>query len=162
MRPPLAAIVPLLLLAACRAESPADARFAGVQDRGAMAMGVDQYTSSHVFQPLPDGGRIVLQRDTLDPAGTAVIRDHMRQIADAFARGDFRQPGFVHAEEVPGTAVMAARRAAITYTADTLPRGAQVRIRTTDPAAVKAVHEFLAYQRADHRADAHSHDRTGS
>jgi hypothetical protein len=30
-----------------------------------------------------------------------------------------------------------------------------VRITTTDPAALAAVHEFLAFQRADHRAAGH-------
>ena len=121
-------------------------------------MGVDQYTSSHVFEPLPDGGRIVLQRDAADSAGTAVIRAHMGRIAAAFAAGDFRLPGFVHARPVPGAATMAARRSAITYTADTLPRGGQVRIRTADSAAVAAVHEFLAFQRADHHAGTHLSD----
>ena len=127
-----------------------------------MAMGVDQYTSSHVFEPLPDGGRIVLQRDSTDAAGTAVIRDHMQRIAVAFAAGDFRLPGFVHEQEVPGTTVMAERRARITYTADTLPRGGQVRIRTDDPDAVRAVHEFLAFQRADHHAGSHLHGDSAS
>lgn len=151
---PAAALVLLLLAGGCRSR---DAGFAAVQERGKVAMGVDQYTSMHVFEPLPDGGRIVLQRDGVDAAGTAAIREHMAHIARAFASGDFRLPGFVHAREVPGTAAMAERRAVITYTADTLPRGGQVRIRTADSAAVRAVHEFLAFQRADHRAGAH-HD----
>jgi hypothetical protein len=50
---------------------------------------------------------------------------------------------------------MAERRVHIRYAADTLPNGAQVRITTTDPAALKAVHEFLAFQRMDHRAAGH-------
>src|SRR5918993_2848595 len=87
--------IALTLLGACgRAPAP-DARFHGVQARGETAMGVDQYTSSHVFEPLPDGGRIVLQRDAADSAGTAVIRAHLDRIAAAFAAGDFRLPGFV-------------------------------------------------------------------
>ena len=151
------ALASLALLAACRGAPGDERRFPGVQERGAVAMGVDQYTSAHVFEPLPDGGRIVLQRDSTDAAGTAVIREHMQRIAAAFATGDFRLPGFVHEQEVPGTAVMAERRAGITYTADTLPRGGQVRIRTDDPEAVRAVHEFLAFQRADHRAGSHLH-----
>jgi hypothetical protein len=118
---------------------------------------VDQYTSSHVFEDLADGGRIVLQRDSIDAAGTEVIRAHMRDIAARFAKGDFTIPGIVHAQAVPGTAIMAARRSAITYTADTLPRGGQVRILTTDTAAIRAVHEFLAFQRTDHRAAGHDH-----
>lgn len=139
---------------AAHPDSAQDA-FAGVQARGATAMGVDQYTSSHLFEPLPDGGRISLERDVDDSAGVAQIREHMELIAEAFGRGDFRLPGFVHAQEVPGTEVMAARRTSITYLADSLPRGGQVRIRTTDPEAVRAVHEFLAFQRRDHRTMDH-------
>jgi dienelactone hydrolase len=132
-----------------------DSGFAGVQSRGAMAMGVDQYTSSHVFESLPDGGRIVLQRDSVDSAGTATIRSHLQHIARAFANGDFALPGFVHAEEVPGTAVMRARRASIRYEFDTLPRGGQVRIQGSDSVAIHAIHDFLAYQREDHHAAGH-------
>jgi molybdenum cofactor biosynthesis MoaF-like protein len=58
-------------------------------------------------------GRIVLQRDHVDSAGAATIQAHMRHVAAAFAVGDSRLPGFVHAREVPGTATMAARRALI-------------------------------------------------
>jgi hypothetical protein len=155
-----AAAVVLVLLLACRREHDAaagggDTAFTAMQERGRTAMGVDQYTSSHVFEPLPDGGRIVLQRDSADAAGTAAIRAHMRDIAAAFARGDFAVPGFVHAQEVPGTAALAEARGAVTFTADTLPRGGQVRIRTADSALVRAVHEFLAFQRREHHAPAH-------
>jgi hypothetical protein len=115
-------------------------------------MGVDQYTSSHRFESLPDGGLISLQRDGEDSAGTAQIRSHMQAIALAFTRGNFTLPGFVHAGEVPGTAVMAQRRSFITYTADTIPRGAQLRIRSRDSAAIAAIHHFLSFQRQDHRA----------
>lgn len=134
-----------------------DTGFAAMQARGAEAMGVDQYTSSHVFEPLPDGGRIVLQRDVPDSAGVEAIRAHMRLIAERFAAGDFAIPGSVHAQAVPGTAVMAARRDRITYTADTLPRGGEVRMTTTDPEALAAVHEFLEFQRREHHAAAHEH-----
>ena len=68
-----------------RADAAADSTFAAVQSRGAVAMGVDQYTSTHHFTPTADGGIIELQRDTLDSAGVAQIRDHMRQIAGARA-----------------------------------------------------------------------------
>jgi hypothetical protein len=179
---PLSAACALLLLAGCHSATvttaPAprradgtvagdstmtahtDSSFAAMQTRGRRAMGVDQYTSSHVFEDLPDGGRIVLQRDDLDSIGTAAIRAHMDTIAAAFRRGDFTAPGFVHAMpegEVPGTRVMAARRERISYTADTLPRGGLVRIRTDDAEAVRAVHEFLAFQRMEHHAAGHMH-----
>ena len=48
----------------------------------------------------------------------------MGEIAAAFGAGDFTVPGFVHAREVPGTSVMAARRGQISYAVESLPRGA--------------------------------------
>lgn len=129
-----------------------DSAFAALQSRGHEAMGVDQYTSSHRFEPLPDGGRIELQRDSTDRAGVETIRAHMRDIAGRFSQGDFAIPGFVHAQEVPGTRIMADRKAQISYEARDLPGGAEVRIRTADSTALAAVHTFLAFQRGDHRA----------
>lgn len=129
--------------------------FSGLQKRGAVAMGVDQYTSVHKFDDLADGGRIELQRDRDDTAGTRVIREHLRTIAAAFKSGDFSTPAFVHLKEVPGTAEMARRSAAIRYAYKPLPRGGELRISTTDPAAVKAVHEFMAFQRGEHHAGGH-------
>jgi hypothetical protein len=133
----------------------ADSAFAQVQARGHAAMGVDQYTSTHLFQPLPDGGRIELQRDAADSVGRSQILEHLTGIATAFAAGDFTVPGFVHTREVPGTTVMAARRAEIRYVVESLPRGGAVGLTTADSSAVAAIHEFLAFQRGDHRAGAH-------
>ena len=133
-----------------------DTAFAAMQQRGQHVMGVDQYTSAHVFEDLPDGGRIVLDRDDgSDTAGIAAIRQHMRTIAADFRAGDFARPFAVHDQVVPGTAHMAALRAAITYDAVDRPRGGEVRIRTGDTAAVRAVHEFLAFQRGAHHAAGH-------
>jgi hypothetical protein len=162
---PRAPLLVLIMLAACSggpgrsapsaqeaAREPADSAFALVQTRGHAAMGVDQYTSQHRFESLPGGGRISLKRDADDSAGAAQIRRHMQTIALAFAGGEFALPGFVHDREVPGTAVMAQRRSHITYTVDTLPRGGQLRIRSDDSVAVAAIHEFLSFQRQDHRS----------
>jgi hypothetical protein len=127
-----------------------------MQERGRMVMGVDQYTSAHVFEDLPDGGRVALDRDRLgDTTGIAAIRLHMRDIAASFRTGDFTKPFQVHAQVVPGTAVMQARRAAIEYDVVDRPRGGEVRIRSSDPAAVAAIHEFLAFQRSGHHAAGH-------
>ncbi len=137
-----------------RQAASADTTFVRMQARGAVVMGVNQYTSAHVFEDLPDGGRIILDTDE-DSVAVARIRQHMRDIAMAFAAGDFTQPFQVHAEQVPGTAVMAARSARIAYQAIDRPRGAEVRIVTTDPTAVSAVHAFLAFQRGAHHAAGH-------
>lgn len=135
-----------------RATKNPDTSFAAMQDRGKKAMGVDQYTSTHKFDATPTGGRIELQRDTIDAAGIAQIRAHMRDIAKAFAAGDFSVPGMVHAQDVPGTKVMRAKRSVISYEPRDLPRGGEVVIKTKDSAAVAAIHEFMAFQRGEHHA----------
>lgn len=129
-----------------------DTSFAGMQARGRSAIGVDQYTSAHRFDDTPDGGRIVLQREASDSAGTRVIREHLASIAQQFGSGNFAVPGFVHATEVPGTAVMQTRRRRIAYRFEPLPGGGQVTIRTSDPEAVRAIHQFLGFQRTEHHA----------
>ena len=150
----------LLAVAACGPRpgtaASSDAAFGKVQERGEAIMGVDQYTSAHVFEDLPDGGLIVLERaDGSDSAGVATIRAHMREVAADFRAGDFAKPFAVHAMEVPGTATMAKLKDRITFEATDRPAGAEVRIRTSDATAVTAVHEFLAFQRSDHRAAGH-------
>jgi hypothetical protein len=134
-----------------------DSAFRAMQARGRLVMGVDQYTSTHRFDALPDGGRIELRRNRDDSAGTASIRAHVKEIARAFAAGDFAAPAGVHAERVPGVPVLRARRAAIRYDVSDVPRGAELRIRSSDPLAVKAIHRFLAYQRTEHRAASAPH-----
>jgi hypothetical protein len=150
----------LLPIAACGRQdqvgTQSDSAFAALQQRGETAMGVNQYTSQHVFEPLPDGGRIVLQREANDSVGVAAIRAHMDTISKSFGNGDFAVPGFVHATgDVPGTAAMKRLKAEITYTPQDLPGGAQVVISTRNPQAISAIHEFLAFQRMDHRAGSH-------
>lgn len=155
-------LISLLLISAVGCTRPdegktrSDSSFSALQQRGETAMGVNQYTSQHVFESLPTGGRIVLQRKESDSVGEAAIRAHMRTISRAFTSGDFAVPGFVHATtEVPGTAVMKQLKAKITYTPRDLPRGAEVVISTKNPKAVSAVHDFLAFQRMDHRTGMH-------
>jgi hypothetical protein len=149
----LIGLVPTLMHAQAAPRKPAgDTGYAAMQQRGKKAMGVDQYTSTHHFDPLPDGGTIQLVRDVDDTAGVATIRKHIRDIARAFASGDFTTPEFVHMQTVPGTKVMAEKKTAISYTPRDIPRGAELRITTKDPEALKAVHDFLAFQKHEHHA----------
>ena len=134
-----------------------DSAFKAVQERGAEVMGVDQYTSHHVFEDLPDGGRVVLARDDAsDSIAVAIIRAHLRAIADSFSRGIFTDPSRVHAREVPGTSPMARLRGKISYDMVDRPGGGEVRITSSDPEAIAAIHEFLAFQRMDHHAAGHA------
>ena len=139
---------------AAHAAAPAatnDSAFRALQQRGAGTMGVDQYASRHQFEDTRDGGRIELQMREADSAAVAQIRAHLRQIRQDFTEGRFSTPAATHAMEVPGTTVMAARKDRIRYEYRDLPQGGEVRIRSTDPEAIAAIREFLAFQRADHR-----------
>jgi hypothetical protein len=122
------------------------------QEPGAGTVKMDH---SHRFISTPDGGRIVMQRnirDTDDSAAVARIREHIKEIARLFTAGDFRlPPGVMSPHEVPGTGVMAAKRAGISYMAHALPRGAEVVISSRDAAAIDAIHRFLEFHEAEHR-----------
>jgi hypothetical protein len=52
---------------------------------------------------------------------------------------------------------MKENRIEISYTFEELSAGGRVRIRTTNPDALKAIHEFLRFQIEDH----HTGDRVG-
>jgi hypothetical protein len=151
------AIATLIIRTAAGAQSQpahdtAHAAHAGMQKRGAEVMGVDQETSVHVFEALPNGGIIELQRAGADTAGARVIRQHLRNIALAFRAGDFSGPAYIHMTSVPGARVMTDRRNYIRYDYRELPRGGALRITTTDFTARKAIWEFIAYQRNEHMA----------
>ncbi|HEV7595747.1 MAG TPA: hypothetical protein VGO33_12180 [Gemmatimonadaceae bacterium] len=146
----------MLVLSAKHGMAQSDSSFAALQARGQMAMGVDQYKSAHHFDVLPNGGRIALQMKDDDSLSTAQIRAHLKLIQHAFEAGDFSTPQFVHMREMPGTAVMARRRAHIKYEYGDLPRGGEVRIITSDPEALAGIRQFMAAQSGDHRVE-HSH-----
>lgn len=129
-----------------------DSAYAALQQRGKMAMGVDQYESQHQFDILPNGGRIALEMKANDSLSVAQIRAHLKLIEHAFQAGDFSTPEFVHMRSMPGTDVMARNKAKIVYKYASLPRGGEVRITTKDPESLAAIHEFLGAQRGDHKA----------
>jgi hypothetical protein len=142
------------------AQQGTDSAFVALQERGRTAMGVDQYASKHRFDDLPDGGRIELRQSAPDSAGTAIIRAHLAGIARAFKAGDFTIPGVVHAGAVPGTQVMARKQELIAYRFRPLPGGGEVRLTTRDADALRAIHQFLGFQRGEHRAggsEIHTH-----
>lgn len=122
-----------------------------LNDRGRRFMGFDQQTTTHHFILAAEGGRIeVTANRPEDAASISQIRQHLRHIAQAFAKGDFTAPGLVHDRKVPGVDQMKAAGAAITYRYEEIERGARVRVSGTTPAAVAAIHEFLRFQIKDH------------
>lgn len=79
------------------------------------------------------------------------IRSHLMHIATMFSNGEFSIPMFVHDQVPPGVPVMKDKHAEISYSFEELSAGGRVRIKTTNPDALKAIHQFLRFQIEDHR-----------
>jgi len=147
------ALAATIVLGCKRSQESAD--FSAMQSRGAHVMGVDQYTSAHVFEDLPDGGRVVLERDdAADTAAIAAIRGHMREIAASFRAATsrsrsrcMRRPCRHRGDARPARRdqLRAGRSAAGGGSADH-----ESRLRPVD-----AIHAFLAFQREQHHAAGH-------
>ena len=120
--------------------------------RGTLAMGFDQDAVRHHFSLRVTGGEIEVDvRDQSDIASLNAIRAHLRTIARQFAAGNFEAPFATHGEMPPGVPVLRQRLSSIAYTYREIPLGARVEIRTQDPDALSALHEFLRYQIRGHR-----------
>ena len=126
---------------------------AAMNKRGDKVMGFDQDATTHHFLLFADGGAIdVAVKNTGDTTNTAAIRSHLPHIAMMFQEGNFEAPMLVHdSKQVPGTAVMAARKSTIRYEYVETKAGGRVNITTTDPEALAAVHAFLRFQITDHK-----------
>jgi hypothetical protein len=124
-----------------------------MNDRGAMVMGFDQAKTAHHFYLYDDGGAIdIAVKDAADIADRDAIRSHLPHIAMMFGAGDFDAPMLVHdTKDVPGVAVLAARKDKLTYRYRETTAGGRVDILTADKPALAALHEFLRYQIKEHK-----------
>ena len=84
------AVLASVIATASRAQDAGDTAFKSMQSRGRMAMGVDQYTSTHRFEDLPDGGRMKLQRNRPDSAGVEAIERTSAGDCRCLCQGRFR------------------------------------------------------------------------
>ena len=125
---------------------------ASLDERGERAMGFSQTATVHHFILTPDGGRIQVEvRDASDASNRELVRQHLTQVARAFAAGDFDTPALVHARVPPGTDAMRRLKSEITYTYEETEAGARIHIKTNNAEALAAVHAFLRFQIEDHR-----------
>jgi hypothetical protein len=104
----------------------------GVDTRGDKGMGFSHDMVAHHFGLTKTGGFIA-------------------HIADAFKAGDFSLPLFIHDRVPPGVPEMKKLKAEIEYDFHETPQGGRIDITTANPKALRAVHQFLAFQTKDHR-----------
>jgi len=133
------------------AGATSDSAFQAMDHRHGDVVGVDPSALEHVFVGVPGGGDVILGLQTDDEVLISQARIHIGTVAEAFRRGDFAIPGFVHDKPAAGTEVMTRKRALITYTVEDIPDGAALRIRSKDPEALRAIRAFIEFQIAEHR-----------
>src|SRR5258708_2243447 len=122
-----------------------------LKQRGAAVMGFDQNVTTHHFRIAPDGGSIeVVVKTATDETNLSAIRGHLKEIAEAFAAGDFSKPFATHGEVPPSVKTMKQRRRALMFTYEDVADGGPVVIRSSDAQAISAVQLFLRYQIREH------------
>ena len=146
----------LLAVAPAFSQTADTARQEIVRQRSADVMPFDMNATTHVFTKTPTGGiqRVILKTPG-DTGQTALIRHHLRDIANKFAHGDFGASADVHGADMPG---LAALKSAIPGDLQVRYRdvqsGAEIRYSSRNPRVVVALHEWFDAQLADHGTDA--------
>jgi hypothetical protein len=132
-------------------------RQAEVAAAGAEVMPFDLAATTHVFEKLEEGGLQTVVADTDDAEEISLIREHLSEEAERFARGDFNDPAMIHGDDMPGlnALVMGHDRLQVRY--QEVARGAEIRYSSEDPTIVQALHEWFDAQLSDHGGHARSH-----
>jgi hypothetical protein len=98
------------------------------------------------------GGSIEITANNSDDVESREqIRMHLKHIAKMFAEGNFNAPMLIHDQTPPGVPVMLELKGEIKYNYEEIDRGAAVRISTKNPAALKAIYDFLRFQIKEHK-----------
>jgi len=123
-----------------------------VESHGDEAMGFPHDKTTHHFRMTPDGGAVeVSVNDPNDKPNTEAIRAHLSHITMMFGDGDFSIPTFIHDGVPPGVTTMKLMKSAIHYTYEKMPSGGRIRIKSDDPIAVAAIHDFVRFQIREHQ-----------
>jgi hypothetical protein len=142
----------LTILAASAAFAQDPGHQHDVEKHGDQVMGFSHEKTTHHFFLYRDGGAIeVSANDAKDKESRDQIQMHLGHIAGMFAEGNFNAPMLVHDRVASGTEKMTALKSQIQYKYEKTPRGGRVRIKTANPDALAAVHEFLRFQITDHQ-----------
>lgn len=129
---------------------------ADVARRGALVMPFSLEKTQHQFTKTKAGGiQRVVVRDSVDQAQIQLIKQHLQQLSESFAQGDFSGPEAIHGADMPGLPQLKAAKPGslqITY-ADEID-GASLTYSSKNKQLVKAVHRWFDAQVHDHGHDA--------
>jgi hypothetical protein len=126
-----------------------------VHDMSHGVMPFDMKRTVHVFKMSESGGiQRVVVRDRSDAGQITLIRQHLREEAGRFQRGDYSDPANLHGATMPGLIELqqGAERVRVTYS--DLPDGAEIIFETLDVHMLTAIHRWFGAQLSEHGADA--------
>lgn len=130
-----------------------DSEEADFAEREQTVMPFDLNATLHVFEDTATGGvqRVVVTNPD-DTENIDLIRSHLAEEAQAFARGDFGDPSYLHGEDMPGLAdlKMAGKKGLLEVSYRDLPDGAELSYTSSDRAVVIALHLWFQAQVIDH------------
>jgi len=119
--------------------------------RGNIAMGFNQSKIMHHFIATPSGGEImIVALNSSDNDTIKQIKNHVLDIQKEFSQGNFTRPFFIHAQQVPGTKLMGEKKDLIGYSMRQTNNGSILLLTTNDQQLIAAIHQFIAFQTAQH------------
>ncbi|MCC5950994.1 MAG: aspartate carbamoyltransferase [Acidimicrobiia bacterium] len=131
--------------------APTTDRQQAVAERGSEVMPFDLDATMHVFTPTDDGGvQDVVAEDSTATEQVRLIREHLAEETERFARGDFGDPASIHGDDMPGLTVLADAHDRLEVTYSDIADGGRITYVGTSPEVVAAVHDWFAAQVADH------------
>jgi hypothetical protein len=141
--------------AGCSSNDSLAEQQAEVADRGAEVMPFDLDATTHVFTKIDRGGvQVVTADDPADAVQVGLIRAHLLEERDNFARGDFDDPAQIHGHDMPAVAELTAGYVDVVVTFAETPAGAELTYTTDEPRLVDAIHSWFDRQLMDHGDDA--------
>ena len=135
-----------------------------VAERGADVMPFALNATTHIFTKTKTGGiQQVVTKSAKDAGQIGLIREHLKEIAAQFSKGDFSAPSHIHGDDMPGLAELTkADPSAIKVQYREIKSGASISYTTNNRELIKALHKWFDAQLSDHGHDAmqgHDHSR---
>jgi hypothetical protein len=137
--------------------SDLEQRQADVAHAGSPVMPFDLDRTTHVFEKRDDGGLQTVMADSDDPEQVALIRAHLAEEAERFARGDFHDPSMIHGHDMPGLHALVMGHERLTVEYRDVERGGAIEYRALDADLVGAIHLWFDAQLSDHGDHAQPH-----